>query len=81
MSDEGDDYVFAHFFLFWSGILWPGEKMSQIKTLITFTGKMIIQFFSLKNKKSDQFGKNADELWHMYAIPNNPKTCPVISLA
>ncbi len=31
--------------------------------------------------KSDQTGKNRDQVWHVYANPNNPAVCPVLAMA
>ena len=37
--------------------------------------------FQFAKTKYDQIGKNQDKLWHVYATPNNPTTCPVLSLS
>ena len=37
--------------------------------------------FSFPKSKTDQMGKNADSVWHVYATPHNPITCPVLALA
>ncbi len=31
--------------------------------------------------KTDQTGKNANLIWHVYATPHNPITCPILALA
>ena len=37
--------------------------------------------FQFGKTKCDQTGKNADQLWHVYANPHNPAVCPVLSLS
>ncbi len=37
--------------------------------------------FNFPKTKCDQKGKRSDALWHVYATPNNPVTCPILSLA
>ena len=47
---------------------------------ITLIGKMIASYFVLQ-KQTDQTGRNKDQVWHVYATPNNPTTCPVLAFA
>lgn len=37
--------------------------------------------FRFAKSKTDQTGRNRDRLWHVYATPNNPATCPILALA
>jgi hypothetical protein len=36
--------------------------------------------FCFAKSKTDQTGRNRVQLWHVYANPNNPATCPVLAL-
>ena len=42
---------------------------------------LIFIAFCFAKSKTDQAGRNKDQVWHVYAIPNNPITCPVLALA
>ena len=37
--------------------------------------------FHFAKSKTDQTGRNSDQVWHVYATPNNPYVCPVLALA
>ena len=37
--------------------------------------------FHFAKNKLDQTGKNTDQVWHVYATPDNPCTCPILALA
>ena len=37
--------------------------------------------FCFAKSKTDQTGRNKDQVWHVYGTPNNPTTCPVLALA
>jgi hypothetical protein len=37
--------------------------------------------FHFAKSKMDQMGRNSDQVWHVYATPNNPCVCPVLTLA
>ena len=32
-------------------------------------------------KKTDQTGRNSDQVWHVYATPDKPAICPVLALS
>ncbi len=37
--------------------------------------------FRFAKSKTDQMGRNSDQVWHVYATPNNPYVCPLLALA
>ncbi len=37
--------------------------------------------FCLQNPKTNQMGKNANSVWHVYGKPHHPITCPILVLA
>ena len=37
--------------------------------------------FCFVKNKIDQMGRNSDQVWHVYAMPNNPCVCPILALA
>jgi hypothetical protein len=37
--------------------------------------------FRFAKSKMDQMGRNSDQVWHVYATPNNSCVCPVLALA
>ena len=37
--------------------------------------------FCFAKSKTDQTGRNSDQVWHVYATPDKPATCPVLALA
>jgi hypothetical protein len=47
----------------------------------TSRGKMIAWLFVLTKIEMDQTGRNSNQVWHVYATPNNPCVCSVLALA
>jgi hypothetical protein len=37
--------------------------------------------FCFAKSKADQMGRNSNQVWHVYATPNNPCVCPILALA
>ncbi len=79
---EGDDpeYSFAHCFL---TLEW--NLMSRSENVVDCHAENIIWTddllgFTFPKSKTDQTGKNADSIWHVYATPHNPITCPILAL-
>ncbi len=79
---EGNDpeYSFAHYFLM---LEW--NLMSRSENVVDCHAKNIILTddslgFTFPKSKTDQTGKNADSIWHVYATPHNPITCPILAL-
>ena len=80
---EGDDpeYSFAHCFL---TLEW--NLMSRSENVVDCHAENIVWNddslgFTFPKSKTDQTGKNADSIWHVYATPHNPITCPILALA
>ncbi len=80
---EGDnpEYSFAHCFL---KLEW--KWMSSWENVVDCNAENIVWNddslgFKFPKSKTDQTGYNADSIWHVYATPHNPITCPILALA
>ena len=80
---EGDDpeYSFAHCFLTleWNLMLRSENVVDCHAENIVWNDDSL--GFTFPKSKTDQTGKNADSIWHVYATPHNPITCPILALA
>ncbi len=81
MAEEGEEYLFARCFL---TLEW--NLMVRLESIvhahffhITWEDDCLV--FCFAKSKSDQMGRNSDQVWHVYAMPNNPFVCPVLDLA
>ncbi len=79
---EGYDpkYSFAHCFL---TLEW--NLMSRLENVVDCHAENIIWTddllgFTFPKSKTNQTSKNADSIWHEYATPHNPITCPILAL-
>jgi hypothetical protein len=81
MVSSPDANEFAHCFLVleWNLMARSENVVDSHVENIYFDNDCLV--FQFAKTKCDQTGKNADQLWHVYATPNNPVTCPVLALA
>jgi hypothetical protein len=81
MLKSGDGDEFAHCFLVleWNLMARSENVVDSHVENVYFENDCLV--FQFAKTKCDQTGKNADQLWHEYATPNNPTTCPVLSLS
>ncbi len=81
LEGEDPEYSFAHCFL---TLEW--NLMSCSENVVDCHAKNISWMndalgFCFPKSKTDQMGKNADSVWHVYASPHNLVTCPILALA
>lgn len=81
MLESGDGDEFTHFFLVleWNLMARSENVVDSHVETACFDNDCLV--FHFAKTKCDQTGKNSDQLWHLYATPNNPSTCQVLSLS
>ena len=81
LKGEDSEYIFAHAFLTleWN-LMARSENVVEASFINVFWSYDSLIFLFPKSK-CDQTGRNSDQLWHVYANPQNPKVCPVLALA
>lgn len=78
---DNPEYSFAHCFL-----TLECNLMSRSENLVDCHAENIVWNddslgFTFPKSKTDQTSKNADSIWHVYATPHNPITCPILAPA
>ena len=81
MKEEGEEYLFARCFLTLEWNLMARSENIVFAHLCHITWEDDCLVFRFAKSKTDQMGHNKDQLWHVYATPNSPVTCPVFALA
>ncbi len=81
MAEEGKEYLFAHCFLTleWSLMARSESIVHAHFSHITWEDDCLA--FCFAKSKTDQTGRNSNQVWHVYATLNNPCVCPVLALA
>ena len=81
LKEEGEAYLFARCFLTLEWNLMARSESAVYSNLFHVTWDDNCLVFRFPKSKTDQTGRNRDQLWHVYATPNSPATCPVLALA
>ncbi len=81
MKEEGEEYLFARCFLTLEWNLMARSESIVFAHLFHITWEDDCLVFRFAKSKTDQTGRNKDQLWHVYATPSSPPTCPVLALA
>ena len=78
---ENDEYTFANCFLTleWNLMARSENVVNCHSENITWKDDALC--FNFPKSKGDQYGKRSDAVWHVYATPHNPITCPHLALA
>ena len=81
LKEESKEYLFAHCFLVleWNLMARSENVVDCHVSHIYWSNDSLV--FHFAKTKSDQTGKNTDQVWHVYATPENPCTCPILALA
>ena len=81
MKGDNDEYIFAKCYLTleWN-LMARSENIEQCHAQ-NICWKDDALGFHFPKTKGDQLGKRADAIWHVYANPQNPTTCPHLALA
>ncbi len=81
MKEEGEEFIFAHCFLTLEWNLMARLESIVFAYLYHITWENDCLVFCFAKSKTDQTGRNKDQVWHVYATPDNPAPCPVLALA
>ena len=81
MPEEGEEYLFARCFLTLEWNLMARSESIVHAHFFHITWEDDCLAFRFAKSKTDQTGRNSDQVWHVYATPNNPYVCPVLALA
>jgi hypothetical protein len=81
LKEEGGEFLFARCFLTLEWNLMARSESVVHANFFHVTWDDDCLVFRFPKSKTDQTGRNRDQLWHVYATPNNPATCPVLALA
>jgi hypothetical protein len=81
LKEEGEEFLFARCFL---TLEW--NLMARLESIVTtnfyhITWEDDSLVFRFAKSKTDQTGRNTNQVWHVYATPAKPATCPVLALA
>ena len=81
MREEDPEFAFAHAFLTleWN-LMARSENVvdAHVDHIFWNNDSLVMQF---ARTKGDQIGKKSDQLWHVYANPDNPAVCAVLALS
>ena len=80
-KEEGEEFLFARCFLTLEWNLMARSERVVYANFFHVTWEDDCFVFRFARSKTDQTGRNRDQLWHVYATPNNPATCPILALA
>jgi len=81
MKEEGEEYLFARCFLTLEWNLMARSESIVHAHFFHITWEDDCLAFRFAKSKTDQTGRNSDQVWHVYATPEKPATCPVLALA
>ena len=81
MKEEGEEFLFARCFLTLEWNLMARSESIVTANLHHITWEDDSLVFRFAKSKTDQTGRNANQVWHVYATPDKPATCPVLALA
>ncbi len=81
MKEEGEEFIFARCFLTLEWNLMARSESIVFAHLYHITWENDCLVFCFAKSKTDQTGRNKDQVWHVYATLDNPATCSVLALA
>ena len=81
LKEEGEEFLFAHCFLTLEWNLMSRSDNIVNAHLFHITWEDDCLAFRFGKSKTDQTGRNSDQVWHVYATPDKPAICPVLALA
>jgi hypothetical protein len=81
MPEEGEEYLFARCFLTLEWNLMARSESIVHAHFFHIMWEDDCLAFRFAKSKTDQTGRNSDQVWHVYATPNNACVCPVLALA
>jgi len=81
LKEESEEYLFARCFLTLEWNLMARSESIVFAHLFHITWEDDCLVFRFAKSKTDQTGRNANQVWHVYATPMQPATCPVLALA
>jgi hypothetical protein len=81
LKEEGEEYLFDRCFLTleWNLMSRSDNIVHAHLFHITWEDKCLA--FRFAKSKTDQTGRNSDQVWHVYATPDKPATCPILGLS
>lgn len=80
-KEDGEEFIFGRCFVTLEWNLMARSESVVYANFFHVTWEDDCLVFRFPKSKTDQTGRNRDQLWHVYATPNNPATCPVLALA
>jgi len=81
LKEEAEEYLFARCFLTLEWNLMARSESIVTANFFHITWEDDSLVFRFAKSKSDQTGRNTNQVWHVYASPDKPATCPVLALA
>jgi len=81
MLEEGEEFLFARCFLTLEWNLMARSESIVHAHFFHIAWEDDCLVFRFAKSKTDQTGRNSDQVWHVYATPNKPCVCPVLALA
>jgi hypothetical protein len=81
LKEEGEEFLFARCFLTLEWNLMARSESIVTANFFHITWEDDSLVFRFAKSKTDQTGRNTNQVWHVYATPDKPATCPVLALA
>ena len=80
MAEEGKEYIFAHCYVTLEWNLMARSESIVHAHFFHITWEDDCLAFHFAKSKTDQTGKNSDQVWHVYATPNILVFAPFLPL-
>jgi hypothetical protein len=80
LKEEEEEFLFARCFFTLEWNLMARSESIVFAHLFHITWEDDCLVFWFARSKTNQTGRNRDQLWHVYATPMSPATCPVLAL-
>jgi len=81
LKEEGEEFLFARCFLTLEWNLMARSESIVTANFFHITWEDDSLVFRFAKSKTDQTGRNTNQVWHVYATPDKPATCPILALA
>jgi len=81
LKEEAEEFLFARCFLVLEWNLMSRSDNIVHAHLFHIAWEDDCLAFCFAKSKTDQTGRNSNQVWHVYATPDKPATCPVLALA
>jgi hypothetical protein len=81
LKEEDMEFIYARCFLSLEWNLMARSDNIVHAHLFHITWEDDCLAFRFAKSKTDQTGRNSAQVWHVYATPDKPATCPVLALA